>query len=182
MLSSVGLLHEVAGVGRMAAALSSARRADRWRSWQARALLDGLGAWRCLVAIALLSSGTDPTAAVAGWEAEQSQQIEAARALLHSLDSPGIDPLPVVALALRRLPVATGSFMSSRPEHLLPRRSPPADQAFPLHTRSPPIHVSSTGTAANRSGSTASGSAPSTTKSARYPGASLPFVASSPDA
>ncbi|HLI55153.1 MAG TPA: NAD-glutamate dehydrogenase domain-containing protein [Acidimicrobiales bacterium] len=73
----------------------------RARTWQARALLDDLEAWRTHVLTTILA-GDEPAAAVSGWAERNSEAISRVAALRSTARS-GTDRLAAVSLAVRRL-------------------------------------------------------------------------------
>lgn len=73
----------------------------RARTWQARALLDDLEAWRTHVLTGILARD-EPAAAVSGWAERNSEAISRVAALRSTARS-GTDRLAAVSLAVRRL-------------------------------------------------------------------------------
>jgi glutamate dehydrogenase len=107
---AVDLIGKTAGLDRLVEgirnALSAVPAPSRLTTWQGRALVDDLRAWRRAAAAAALANPGPPGEAVAVWEAAHQAELSRAGQLLGSATPAGADPLALTALVLRRLQLA----------------------------------------------------------------------------
>jgi glutamate dehydrogenase len=103
-------ISRVAGLGQLEEAvdraLSSSPPPSRLTTWQGRALLDDVRAWRVAAASRALKGAQPPEDAVDQWEASHRAELSRAAQLLATLSPTTSDPLAVTALTLRRLQIA----------------------------------------------------------------------------
>jgi glutamate dehydrogenase len=107
---AVDLVNRAAGGDRLteavARALETLPAPPRLTTWQGRALLDDLSAWRKAAAAEALANPGPPVKVVAEWETVHQAELARAGTLLSTLTSANADPLAVTALVLRRLQLA----------------------------------------------------------------------------
>jgi glutamate dehydrogenase len=107
---AVDLVARAAGLDRLVdginAALAVVPAPSRLTTWQGRALLDDVDAWRRAAASAALANPGAPGEAVSSWEAAHHPELGRAALLLNSSSLAAADPLATAALVLRRLQMA----------------------------------------------------------------------------
>jgi glutamate dehydrogenase len=107
--TAFGVIDRVARLDRLVEGIRGVGTADRWKSWQARALLDDVADWRRNVARKILN-GTDMNLVLESlhtWESSYTGVFDRSNRLLAELDSPSADKLAVAALVLRALRATT---------------------------------------------------------------------------
>jgi NAD-specific glutamate dehydrogenase len=103
--TAFGVIDRVARLDRLVQGIRGVGAADRWKGWQARALLDDVADWRRNVARKILN-GIDMTLVLESlhtWESNCTGVFDRSNRLLAELDSPRADKLTVAALVLRAL-------------------------------------------------------------------------------
>src|SRR5262249_36591718 len=107
---AVDLVSKAAGLDRLVdginVALAVVPAPSRLTTWQGRALLDDVDAWRRAAASAALANPGGPGEAVSAWEAAHRPELGRAALLLSSSAMASADPLATAALVLRRLQMA----------------------------------------------------------------------------
>jgi glutamate dehydrogenase len=108
--NAVDLVAKAAGLDRLVdginAALAVVPAPSRLTTWQGRALLDDVDAWRRAAASAALANPGPAGEAVSLWEAAHHPELGRAALLLSSSGLAAADPLATAALVLRRLQMA----------------------------------------------------------------------------
>ncbi len=109
-VQALDLVNRAAGGDRLVEAVTRALATlpppSRLTTWQGRALLDDLSAWRVAAAVDALAKPGPPAEAVTEWESAHAAELARAAALLATLRVDSSDPLAIVALVLRRLQLA----------------------------------------------------------------------------
>jgi glutamate dehydrogenase len=109
-LTALAVIGRVVGLDGLSARIDAVGRADRWRGWQARALLDEVAEWRAATALSVLSGGNGQVAETLGkWEHSILGSLDRSNRLLAELQEPGADALTLGALMLRALRARTES-------------------------------------------------------------------------
>jgi glutamate dehydrogenase len=107
---TIDLISKVAGLERLVEginrALTTVPAPSRLTSWQGRALLDDVSAWRRAATTEALTNPLPAAEAISSWEAAHHVELSRAALLLSSEVPATADPLAVAALALRRLQLA----------------------------------------------------------------------------
>jgi len=105
VFTTFSLIDRVARLDRLVEGIRSVGVADRWKGWQAHALLDEIDGWRRSTAQhVLLTMGMDlALESVNAWESNGTGSFDRSNRLLEQLDSPSADKLTVAALVLRAL-------------------------------------------------------------------------------
>ena len=98
-------IDRASGVDRLEELIFRIPLVGRWPSWQARALLDDIAAWRRVAVHEALASTPrlKPQDAVAAWEKPRSAILSRTGGLLAQLDPEGTDALTLASLIVRNL-------------------------------------------------------------------------------
>jgi glutamate dehydrogenase len=107
---AVELVSRAVGTDRLTEGVNLALAAlpppSRVTTWQGRALLDDLSAWRTAAAVNALAKPAPPAEAVSEWVSAHDVDLARAGGVLTTLGADSADPLATTALVLRRLQLA----------------------------------------------------------------------------